>query len=201
VGGQIVQGKTTGNKKDAGPQLFYFFGFARVVLVLDFAHDLLKDVLQGDEARSAAVLVQGDGHVLALTAKFQKHLFEIERFGDEKRGAHDGPGVGMLAAFPHEMGQEILGVNHAEDVVPVALIDGNAGMAVDAHEFADGSDAVIGLGTNDVGSGNHDVGHLLFFQAQDVEQHGGIFLDQGAVLVGLQDELFDGNAFLPEKFA
>jgi hypothetical protein len=38
---------------------------SRVVFVLDVADDLLQDVLDGDEARDAAVLVDDDGDVVA----------------------------------------------------------------------------------------------------------------------------------------
>jgi len=136
-----------------------------------------------------------------LAAEFQEHFFEVQGFGNKQGRTHEGSGIRKGGGLFQQRGQEILGVDDAENIVLVALIDGDTGVAMGLDQFADGRDAVVGLGADDVRPGYHDVSHLLFFQSQNIEQHGGIFLDQRPVLIGFQDEFLDGNTFLPEEFA
>ena len=56
-----------------------------VVLVLDVADDLLQHVLDGDEARDAAVLVDDDRDVVAVGAELAQQHVEALRLGDEHR--------------------------------------------------------------------------------------------------------------------
>ena len=51
------------------PSLRMFYVFVDVVLVVDVADDLFDDVLDGDEARDAAVFVRDDRHVHARAAQ------------------------------------------------------------------------------------------------------------------------------------
>ena len=60
-----------------------------VVLVLDFADDFFEQVLDGDEAGGAAVLVDDDGHVDALLAHVGEEVVHALRFGHEEGGAGD----------------------------------------------------------------------------------------------------------------
>ena len=58
-----------------------------VVLVLDVADDLLEHVLDGDEARHAAVLVDDDRDVVAVGAEVAQQHVEPLRLGHEHRRA------------------------------------------------------------------------------------------------------------------
>src|SRR3569623_3624529 len=63
--------------------------FLDVVLVDNLADDLLEHVLNGDEARDAAVFVDDDGHVIAACAEFLEQDVEALALGGEHRGAKD----------------------------------------------------------------------------------------------------------------
>ena len=64
--------------------------FARgIVLVFNIAHDFFQHVLNGDEARGAAVLVQGNGNVLLARAKFLQQGADGFCFWYKKRFAYE----------------------------------------------------------------------------------------------------------------
>ena len=56
-----------------------------VVLVLDLADDLLQHVLDGHDARRAAVLVDDDGHVDAVRPHVGQQLVDVLRLRHEER--------------------------------------------------------------------------------------------------------------------
>ena len=60
-----------------------------VVLVLDLAHDLLDEVLDGDEAGRAAVLVEDDGDMDAPPLQAVEEVVDEHRLGHEQRGAQE----------------------------------------------------------------------------------------------------------------
>mgnify|MGYP003694122647 CR=1 FL=1 len=54
-------------------------GLVEIVLVLDVADDLLEHVLDGDQARDAAVFVDDDGDMVAIGAKVaQQHVEPLD---------------------------------------------------------------------------------------------------------------------------
>ena len=57
---------------------------AAVVLVGDLADDLLDDVLERDDARRAAVLVDDDGHLEAALAQLAQQRVEADRLGHDE---------------------------------------------------------------------------------------------------------------------
>ena len=60
-----------------------------VVLVLDLAHDLLEQVLEGDEAGDRAVLVDHEGHVGAPLLQLLQQRAHLLRLGHEVDGVQD----------------------------------------------------------------------------------------------------------------
>ena len=63
-----------------------------VVLVGDLADDLLDDVLEGDDAGDAAVLVDDDGHLQALVAQLDHEGADRRGFGNRGRVGHERRG-------------------------------------------------------------------------------------------------------------
>ena len=60
-----------------------------VELVLDLAHDLLEQVLEGGDPLHRAVLVDHDRHVLLLAAEVGEERGEVLRLRDDVRRPHD----------------------------------------------------------------------------------------------------------------
>src|SRR5207244_191104 len=89
-----------------------------VELVLDLAHDLLDDVLEGDQAGGAPVLVHHDRHVRAALLEVPLQRVERAALGDEEDLALDRRqvlgGAQLVAAV-----EEVLHVHHADHVVDV----------------------------------------------------------------------------------
>ena len=96
-----------------------------VVLVDDLAHELLDQVLEGHEAGRAAVLVGDDGHVELLVLHLPHELCHPFGLGHEVSLAYQATNLRVAPAVevgPHQ----VLAVDHAGDVVDVALVHGDA---------------------------------------------------------------------------
>src|SRR5690606_17906286 len=105
-------------------------GAAAVVLVGHLADDLLDDVLEGDDAGRAAVLVDDDRHLHAVVTQGDEQRGEPERLGDARCRDHQAAGrhrdVGA-AVVGH--GDGAAQVDQADDVVVVVTEDREAGVA------------------------------------------------------------------------
>ncbi len=92
------------------------------MLVLYLAKHLLHDVLQGDEAAGAAELVYDDGEAYLLLQQTLHELGGRHGLGDEGDDADIGR---PRLADAEELG----GVDVADDVVDVSVVDDNLGAA------------------------------------------------------------------------
>ena len=88
-----------------------------VVLVLDVADDLLQHVLDRDEARHAAVLVDDDRDVVAVGAELAQQHVEALRLRHEHRGPQRLAQVEALRV--RVVAQQLLREQDADDVVLV----------------------------------------------------------------------------------
>ena len=89
-----------------------------VELVLDLAHDLLEHVLDGDQTRDPAELVDHDGQVIAVAAELAQQVVQRLGLGHEHGGAQQRPDVQLGRALQLE---QVLGQQDADDVLAVAL--------------------------------------------------------------------------------
>ena len=88
------------------------------MLVADLADDLLDEVLEGDDARRAAVLVDDDGELHAALAQLEQQRVEPQRLGHEHRRHHQRRHRHVGAPVEGH-GDGLLDVHDAVDVVPV----------------------------------------------------------------------------------
>ena len=103
-----------------------------VVLVPDLAHQLLQDVLHGDDAHGPAVAVRHDGHVDLLAAHNAEELVDLGALVDEVGLVQEAAQVGLLPllkVLPHEAAD----LQDADDVVHAVLIDRDAAVAGGLH--------------------------------------------------------------------
>ena len=107
-----------------------------VELVVDVAHDLLQQVLHGDQAGGAAVLIHHDGQVDLLALHIPEKHVGSHRFRDEVGRAQQLPqglGLGQLGVE-----QVVPGVQNAHNVIRILVVDGesgNAGVPDGAQDF------------------------------------------------------------------
>ena len=137
-----------------------------VVLVVDVAHNLLEHVLEGGDALCAAILVDDDGHVHLLLAEVLEQVVEHAGLGDEIGGTHERlPLEGIVAGA--DVGQEVLGIEDALDVVGRFLIDRHARITrVDdlAYHLVE---VVVLVYIHHIDARAHDVAHRLVAKGQD----------------------------------
>ncbi len=141
-------------------------GFGLVVLVGYVAYDGFEEVLDGDEAGYAAVLVDDDAHVLLFALHLAEELGYVFGLGDEGYGALDaaygameGLGVGDV--------EEVVGEGDTGDVVERGGVDGDAGEGVlldDLGELLQGEGAGDGY---DLGARGHDLADYLVAELDD----------------------------------
>src|SRR5690606_26807636 len=131
--------------REAGP--------ATVVLVVDLPDDLLEDVLEGDDAGGAAVLVDHDGQVVAAAAQGGQEVGEVPGLRDDEGRGHDRADRG---GGPIVVGHavDVLHVDHAHHVVQVLTDDGEAGLARGHGPAGQVGQRVVGAEGLDAGAGH-----------------------------------------------
>jgi hypothetical protein len=120
VGEEVAEaGELEGAGDDVGTVGFAdgsVVGFGLVVLVGDIAYDGFEEVLDGDEAGDAAVLVDDDLHMLLFALHLAEELGNFLGLGDEGSGALN-LGNGSGAGFGVEDLEQVVGEGDAGDVV------------------------------------------------------------------------------------
>ena len=97
-------------------------------LVLDLADDLLQHILDGDQPRHAAVLVDDDGHVVAVLAEFSQQHVQTLAFGHHVAGAEQPHEVEILVLGLQQLGQQVFYQQDAQHVVRALADHRVAGM-------------------------------------------------------------------------
>lgn len=100
-----------------------FFSF--IEFVFDIADDFFHDVVEGDDADSAAVFVDGKSDVSAGFAEAREEFVDGEHFGDHQEVSFDFTEVSV--GFVEE-GEKIFDVDEAEGFVEVAFDEREAGV-------------------------------------------------------------------------
>ena len=130
-----------------------------VVLVDDLPHDLLEEVLQGDEAGGAAVLVDDDRHVELVLLHLPEELGHLLLLRHEHRRPHQLPQGAVGAVALPGAADDVLQVDEAEDVVRALPVGRQPGVAGVDGLLQGLVDAGIGLHADHVGAGHHDLPH------------------------------------------
>ncbi len=166
----------------------------RVVFVAHLAHELLDDVLQGDHARRAAVLVDHHGDRLLAAQPFQQGL-RGQGLRDQERRHGDAAHAGTRALTGRD-GQGVLEVDHAGDLVDAVPVHGEAGQARGTGEVEDVGRRGVALEGADLDPRGHDVlrGQSAERQGADEEVRGVLFECAGAGGVPGEGDQLGGGA-------
>jgi hypothetical protein len=167
-----------------------------IVFVLDVSDDFLQNVLQGHQARRSPVFVEDDGHVLLVGLEIEQDVFDVLGFRDEVGWPQHGSQFrrGLLVA--DKKAQELLAVQHADDLILGFLVDGQARMPAFKEFSGDFGDGFVDLGADDVGARDHDFVCLFVIKLQHVQKHGHFVVLQFSAVFGLLDGFFQ-MAFAP----
>lgn len=115
---KIIKGHVAVDHKGVGVQLADGF-LHGIVLVPDFADQLLEDILHGHDALGPAIFVDDDRDVGLVGLQKLKQVVDLFRGENEDRLGHDfRDGLGRNAAAH----VEILLVDHADDLIDVLFI-------------------------------------------------------------------------------
>src|SRR5687767_8055492 len=161
-----------------------------VVLVADLAHDLLHDVLERDEPRGTAVLVDDDGHVVLLLLHLAEQLVDLLRLRDEVRRPEQ-LAQRWRALAARDAPEDILHVQDADDLVGRPFVDGDPGVA-DEH---DALEHLLrrrrDVDGDDLGARDHELVDLLVTEVEDRADHVALRLLEDALLLPRLDERLD----------
>ena len=141
-----------------------------VVLVADLADQLLEQVLEGDEPGGAAVLVHHDGEVELLGLELAQQRVGALRARDEVRRVQVLPQVegGRQAV---EVGKQVLGVEHPDDLVDRVLEDRYPRVELLAQQREEPGGLGGDVQAEHVGTGHHHLAHEGVLQLEHAMDH------------------------------
>ena len=146
-----------------------------VEFVGDLAYDLFENILQRDQALQGAVFVdhqremgaplQEFAHLLVKRGGlgdeigFHRHLGDIQRAQAQQRAV-------FAAHQPVDLSQQVLGMDHAQDVVVAVAKDRQAGVRAGQHLGQDLVRGLRGIDHLDLAAVAHDLVHRAVIQVQ-----------------------------------
>ncbi len=174
-------------------------GLLGVVLVLDLADDLLEEVFHRHEPGDAAVLVDDDGHLLLGLLELLEQVGHLHRFRYEEDRPDerlDGLALVLLVGVL----DDVLGHDHALDVVDAVLVDGDARVLLPDDEVLEVVDRGVLPDADHRDPGRHDLPDDGIPELDDAPQELALALLDDALLPGLVEEGLDllvGRLALP----
>ena len=153
-----------------------------VMLVLDFAGDLLDQIFEGDDPVGARIFVDHHRQMDPARTHVVKHVERVARLRHEQRLAQQrGPVLGHLAA--REEREDVLDQHHADDLVERFAVNRQPRMAV----FGKGLDHLVparaGWNRDDLAARDRDIVGVVLAEMQEVAQH--LPLERREVAVGI----------------
>ena len=177
--GQGFQVHGAGDPPQVVAQLFNFGVLVGVKFVVDVADDLLQQVLHGHDAAHAAVFVHDDGQMRLLLLHVAKQRVCGHGFGYQIGTAQQlAQGLGRVQLGVE---QEIAGVEHAYDIIDIAVIYREAAQAAFTNGTEDLLAAFAHMQGHHIHAVHHHVGRGGVVELKDVFDHGALILLDGAV--------------------
>ena len=143
--------------------------FFIIVFVMNFAHNLLNNVLHGDNARRTAELIDHNGYMNLVCLEIAQQIINHLGFG-HKIGGPDKRLPAEIIPFV-QMGKQILDIKHPLDIVTVIRIDGNTGVDI----LYNALHHILERGTNiqihHIEAGSHNLLGCLSTKADDTFQN------------------------------
>src|SRR5690554_673733 len=107
---------------------------SRCLSIGDLAHDLFKEILDGDNARRAAVLIDHDADLLLFTPHQTEHVVEARSLGEIGQLTDDL--VGERTLFEKDI-EEIPDENETDDVIDALFVNWITRMALSSKDGAE----------------------------------------------------------------
>ena len=153
-----------------------------VVLIPDVAHQLLQDVLHGDDTQSTAVLVQHHGQMGLVGLEVAEQVVDALTLMDEQ-----GRGDQLLQGLVSQSlgSEDVFGMNHAHDLVDAVLVDQQAGEAGLLEELTDLLHRGADLKALQIHAVGQDILGLLLGEVDGVAEQVALLGVDGALLLDL----------------
>ena len=160
-----------------------------IVFVGDLADDFFQNVLERNEALDLAVLVDHERHLLLLLQELIELVAHARRVGDEPRLGRKAHDVELLdiPAVASECNQQILGVEHADDVLGLVFPDRHARILRLQNRVDDLTVGFVGVHGLHLGAMYHDVEHLKIGQVENAAEHMRIVFLHAAIALAKLD--------------
>ena len=142
-----------------------------IEFVVDLADDLLEQVLQRDEARDRAVLVDDDRHVALQAADLGQQLAQALRLGHQVRRVQQRAQIGAGPGSVLQGHEQPPHVQHAEHVVELVAEDRIARVRVLQHLLHRRRGREFHRQGDDVGPRHHDVLDGRVGEVEDLVDH------------------------------
>ena len=168
-----------------------------VMFVPNLTHQLLQDVLQGDDTLGTAVLVHHHRHVYLVLLQDTQQL---KGLGVASGVEHRGFEVGHHGLPPVPGGVKVLLVDKAHDVVNGLMVDRDAGVACLGKEGGQLLHGALLLGGSQVHPGGEQLGDLQVVELNGVADQVTLVLVQAALVLRLvhhAHQLLLGDAVVP----
>jgi hypothetical protein len=188
---QILERYPRGHPEPSVFELLDGCYLVRVVFVGDLPDDLLDDVLDGHQARDAAVLVDQQRHVVSVSL----HLGEktVERLGvrHEHRRTHQfgdlyaSPTVGGVIRLLHK----VFEVHHADDIVHVLADHRDAGVPTAHGQRRRLPRRLVGFDPHHLGPRHHDLAGRGIAQLEYRLNHSAFVVGHDSALARHVDQL------------
>ena len=126
VGQQSLSFENEGVRVDAHVVLLVL-----IILVVDLAHDFLQDILQRHNTTGATKLVHHNGNVHLVLLEFAQQVVNLLRLRHEIRRTNQRLPFEVVTL--RQVGQQVLDIQNASDIVLRVLIDGNTRVVIVHH--------------------------------------------------------------------
>ena len=124
----------------------------------------------------------------AILSQVAQHVLDLVRFRREEGLAGDLAEGLLLAA--HHRSEQVFGIQHAHDVIQVALVDRDAGVPVLGDQLHGFFDRLVHFDRDQVGAGHHDLPHKHVAHLEDAMDHLAFFFFEDALFLAHGDEHF-----------
>src|SRR5215475_7036936 len=182
----LADGHTGVDAEDAFAALAEFRGQRLVVFVLNLADDLFEYVFERQNALDAAVFVDDYRQMDAAILQTLQDVAESGRVRNEDRLAHD---IFQIEAVLFEQeGHDVLAVKHADYLVEIPIVDGQARIARDLELAHDLLKTGALFERHDLGARDHNFARGQVGEFEDVVDHLALFLLQLARLMADIDQ-------------
>ncbi len=139
-----------------------------LVFVVDLPHDLLDEVLQGNEPGGSSKLVEHDGHLDPLGAHLGEEIFNDLATGHKPRRAHDRLDFGSVVASRAPKISRDKNTHHPVDRV---LVHRQTKTTLVQHDFLCLVDRSRDRNRHHRRAWRHDLGNLHAIEIHDVGNH------------------------------